>query len=170
MLSLNQDPRELFRFNADDILYLTSALKIPDPFRTAIGSRFSAHEALCVLLRKWAFPARWPDLTTMFRRTSDALAGCKSELQKFLYYQWVVPKLDKLDTKRIIPRLPLYSVAIYERGAPLNNVWGFIDGTLRPTTRPSVGQEAIYNGKDCVHGLKYQGMLLNLPLDSQTFS
>lgn len=38
-------------------------------------------------------------------------------------------------------------------------VMGFIDGKLFETCRPMYGQEAIYNGKDRCHGLKWQGAL-----------
>ncbi len=38
---------------------------------------------------------------------------------------------------------------------------GFIDGTLHPIARPGYGvQESCYNGKDCVHGLKYLGVAI----------
>ena len=39
-----------------------------------------------------------------------------------------------------------YSTAIYNRGAPLDQVWGFIDGTTRPCSRPKRDQRQIYNG------------------------
>jgi len=45
------------------------------------------------------------------------------------------------------------------RGAPLNRCYAFIDGTLRPICRPSFGQRWFYNGKDRIHGLKFQGIV-----------
>ena len=37
---------------------------------------------------------------------------------------------------------------------------GFVDGTLMDHCRPSEGQEAIFNGHDRVHGLKFQSVTL----------
>jgi hypothetical protein len=48
--------------------------------------------------------------------------------------------------------------AIHEKGSPLIGCWGFIDGTVRPVSRPVVGQEGIYNGHHRTHALKYQGV------------
>ncbi len=41
---------------------------------------------------------------------------------------------------------------------PFDGCWGFIDGTLLKTCRPSVGQRAVYNGHKKQHGLKYQAV------------
>jgi hypothetical protein len=54
--------------------------------------------------------------------------------------------------------LQIYVNAIEAKtGLPLN-VFGFIDGTLRPTARPSEMQRAAYNGHKRVHGLKFQAV------------
>lgn len=41
----------------------------------------------------------------------------------------------------------------------MNNIWAFIDGTVRPICRPSVGQRAYYSGYKKVHCVKYQSLL-----------
>ena len=54
------------------------------------------------------------------------------------------------------------------RGAALDNVWGFIDGTLKACCKPSQHQRSVYNGHKRIHSLKYQsvttpsGMIVNL--------
>jgi len=40
------------------------------------------------------------------------------------------------------------------RGAPLPNCFGFIDGTVRPISRPGEHQRLLYNGHKRVHALK----------------
>ncbi len=42
----------------------------------------------------------------------------------------------------------------------MDNIVGFVDGTLVPCCRPVRNQQEYYNGKDKVHGLKYQNVTL----------
>src|SRR4051794_28192081 len=37
-----------------------------------------------------------------------------------------------------------------------SNVWGFIDGTVRPIARPTRHQRQVYNGHKRVHAIKFQ--------------
>lgn len=41
----------------------------------------------------------------------------------------------------------------------MDNIWAFIDGTVRPICRPSVQQQQYYSGYKKVHCLKYQSLL-----------
>jgi len=45
------------------------------------------------------------------------------------------------------------------QGSPLDGVVGFVDGTLRPISRPGYGQRAFYNGKDRIRALNFQGVI-----------
>ena len=49
---------------------------------------------------------------------------------------------------------------ILQKGAPLDNCFGFIDGTVRPICRPNRGQRTVYNGHKRVHALKFQALAL----------
>ncbi len=55
--------------------------------------------------------------------------------------------------------LKLFANAIHAKGAALDNCWGFIDGTVRPISRPNRNQRAVYNGHKRVHALKYQSVV-----------
>ena len=50
----------------------------------------------------------------------------------------------------------LFSSAIYLKGAPLTQCWGFIDGTVRPIPRPVKNQKILYSGHKRVHCIKFQ--------------
>ena len=50
--------------------------------------------------------------------------------------------------------LQTYSEAIHDKGAALDNCFGFVDGTVRPISKPGVNQRAVYNGHKRVHALK----------------
>ena len=56
-------------------------------------------------------------------------------------------------------QLQMFADAIYEKGVPLNNCWGFIDGTVRPVCRPQENQGIIYNGHKRVHAIKFQSVV-----------
>ena len=56
--------------------------------------------------------------------------------------------------------LQTYVYAMTAKGAPLNNCFGFIDGTVRPISRPGEHQRILYHGHKRVHALKFQGIAL----------
>ena len=56
--------------------------------------------------------------------------------------------------------LQTYVDALTARGAPLPNCFGFIDGTVRPISRPREHQRLLYNGYKRVHALKFQSIAL----------
>ena len=53
-----------------------------------------------------------------------------------------------------------YADVIHAEGAALNNCFGFIDGTVRPISRPGQHQRIVYNGHKRVHSLKFQSVAL----------
>lgn len=62
--------------------------------------------------------------------------------------------LDSLDLVWLDPEL--FSQAIHAKGAPLQQNWGFIDGTPRPMARPTRNQRIMYSGHKRTHCLKFQ--------------
>jgi hypothetical protein len=61
------------------------------------------------------------------------------------------------DNQRLTPqKLQHYADAISRKGAPLDCVVGFIDGTVRKICRLSRNQKVAYNGHKRKHALKYQ--------------
>ena len=72
--------------------------------------------------------------------------------------------------------LQIFADAIHDKGAPLENYWGFVDGTVRPIYRPGKNQRIIYNGHKKVHTIKFQslvapsGQIANLfgPVETRT--
>ena len=71
--------------------------------------------------------------------------------------------------------LKAFTDSVYRKGAALDNLWGFIDGNVRPCCRPKVNQRILCNGHKRLHALKYQsvttpsGMIANLfgPVDGK---
>ena len=59
------------------------------------------------------------------------------------------------------PHLPeRYSHAITAKGSPLDNCFGFIDGTVRPISKPGENQRIVCNGHKRVHGITFQSVAL----------
>ena len=57
------------------------------------------------------------------------------------------------------PRIPMYAALIEQKIGIVNNIWGFIDGTLRKTCRPTAHQRIVYSGHKRAHGLKFQSVV-----------
>ena len=53
-----------------------------------------------------------------------------------------------------------YLNAITRKGAALDNCFCFIDGTVRPISRPGTNQRLLYNGSKRVHAIKFQSLAL----------
>ena len=56
--------------------------------------------------------------------------------------------------------LQMYADAVFSRGLPLQNCFGFVDGTVRPFARPGEHQRQVLNGHKRVHSLKFQSLAL----------
>ena len=56
--------------------------------------------------------------------------------------------------------LEVYANAVHQKGAALQNCFGFIDGTVRPIAKPGVNQRIVYNGHKRVHSLKFHSVVI----------
>ena len=56
--------------------------------------------------------------------------------------------------------LSRYADSIHAHGAPLQNCFGFIDGTVRKIARPNTNQRTMYNGYKRFHGMKFQSVVV----------
>ena len=51
-----------------------------------------------------------------------------------------------------------FADVVYQSGAPFQNCWWFIDGTVRPVCRPGHGQRHLYNSHKIIHAIKFQSV------------
>ena len=56
-------------------------------------------------------------------------------------------------------RMPYYAERVHNKCGLTESVWGFIDGTLRKTCRPSYFQKLMYSGHKRCHGIKFQSIV-----------
>ncbi|KAM7291994.1 uncharacterized protein ISCGN_025280 [Ixodes scapularis] len=152
--------RSLFRFHKEDIGELLSCLRIPDKVTSAQGVVVAGEEALCITLRRLAYPNRWVDLEMLFGRSSSTLSSIATKvlrhidttfshlLQDLNVHSW----LDLAELERM-------SQAVHAKGAPLTNCWGFLDGTARAICRPSQSQTEYFSGHKRHHVIKFQSVM-----------
>ncbi|XP_075747088.1 uncharacterized protein LOC119168463 [Rhipicephalus microplus] len=113
-------------------------------------------EALCITLRRLAYPNRLKDHENFFGRHSSTISSLTIEVlrhidEKFFHllddvnnHSWLT-----IDTLENFPK------AIYAKGAPLTNCWGFIDGTTRAICQPTRQQQLYFSGHKRFHALKF---------------
>lgn len=85
------------------------------------------------MLRRFAYPNRLFDLTNIFGLHKEQLSMIIKEMANYIYanYAQLVESLDQWWLK---PRyIQKYCNAVYLKGAPLDNCWGFIDGNISST-------------------------------------
>ena len=127
-----------FRFHNNDVPVLLEALQLPQSFTCHQGTICDGIEALCITLRRFAYPCKYSDLIPRFGRPVPELSKISNLVMDTIYQehnQW---------------NNTLLSPPILESYAR-----GFIDGTVRPISRPEQNQRIVYDGHKRVHGIKY---------------
>lgn len=124
------------------------------------GTKFSALEGMCIVLRRLNYPKRYEDMVIEFGRHPTDIGIIFNEMLHFIHQTWdhLLTNFDQ--TWLHIDHLREFAHAIHNNGCPLNNCFGFIDGVLKPIARPVYNQRDVYNGKDRIHGLKYQAVTM----------
>ena len=149
-----------FRFEKQDIPLLAEALQLPPRFTCQQRSVCDSMEGLCMLLKRVAYPCRYSDMIPRFGRPVSVMSLVTNQVMNYLFdihghriTQWNQDILSP-------PTLQRYALAIFQKGAALDNCFGFIDGTVRPISRPGEHQRLVYNGHKRVHALKFQSLAL----------
>ena len=157
------DPAECkaeFRFEKRDLPQLPEVLEIPEVFLCDQRTVCDGMEGLSVVLRQFAYPCRYSDLIPRFGRAVPELSMISSKVVDFIYNEHH-HHLTQWNNNILNPRLmEQYTYAIQERGAALENCFGFIDGTVRLISSLNENQRLLYNRHERVHTLKFQSMAI----------
>lgn len=132
--------KALFRFEKKDIIKLVRIFKLDTILKLNNGSRVAGDVALCVLLKRFTYPARLFDVATYFQMPLSTVSRILSYMVNYLHglLEWTLegPHLDTIAMDR-------FAKAIAAKGGCLPNCWGFLDGTVRPIARPSEAQKEV---------------------------
>ncbi|KAK7864355.1 hypothetical protein R5R35_007921 [Gryllus longicercus] len=157
------DPEEctlMFRFEKEHLPRLAAALGVPSEIRTRNRHSIGGVEALCILLRRLAYPNRLTDLVHYFGISSTYISIiCKNVMNVILERNKELLLRIQSNSWLHREKFEYYAQAIAAKGCPIPNCWGFIDGTARAICRPSINQEHYYSGHKRKHCLKYQSVL-----------
>lgn len=149
-----------FRVEKNDLPVLAQALNIPPVFRTHQRSVASGMEGLCMLLKRFAYPCRYGDMIPLFGRSVPELCMITNQVLNYIF-DTHCHRITEWNNYLLNPNLlELYAYSIHQKGAPLQNCFGFIDGTVRPICKPRTNQRVVYNGHKRVHALKFQSVVL----------
>ena len=120
-----------FRFQKDDIYDLTGVLQVPDEIVCYNGTNVLDIEARCIFLKRHAYPCRYLDLIYRFARHIPEIC-----ISKFIYERWG-HLFTTMNQHWLSPsNLQVFANDIHDKDVPLENCWGFVDGTVRPLCRP----------------------------------
>lgn len=149
----------MFRFEKADISRLREALDIPSKIVCNNGTVATGTEGLCVVLRRLAYPNRLDDISPIFKRPLYELSYILSKTLDIIYdnNNHHISTLNQPWLSQ--ENLRVFADAVFMKGAPLLNCWGFIDGTIMPICRPTKDQKTVYSGHKRVHALKFQSVV-----------
>lgn len=148
------------RFGKQDLDLLRRNLQIPDEIVCSQRSVCDGMEAMCILLKRLAYPCRYTDMVPRFGRNPTELCLIFNEVLDFIYTSHR-HRLQNWDRNPFLQpdQLHRYADAIHQQGTPLNNCFGFVDGTVRGIARPKYNQRVMYNGYKRVHSIKFQSVV-----------
>ena len=152
--------RTELRFGKQDLDLLRRNLQIPDEIVCSQRSVCDGMEAMCILLKRLAYPCRYTDMVPRFGRNPIELCLIFNEVLDFIYTSHR-HRLQNWDRNPFLQpdQLHRYTDAIHQQGAPLNNCFGFVDGTVIGIARPKYNQCVMYNGYKRVHSIKFQSVV-----------
>ena len=119
-----------FRFRQLDIPYLAQVLRLPEKFICPNRTAALTEEALCILLRRFAYPCRYVDMMPQFGRSPQELSLIANKVMDEIYetHGHLLTTIDHPWLTRA--KLREMADAVHEVGAALPNCWGFVDGTV----------------------------------------
>lgn len=149
-----------FRIDKKDIPRLADILNLPNVFKCTQRTVADRIEGLCMLLKRTAYPCRLNDMMRRFNRPVPEISMIINIVIDYIY-DHQGHRITEWNDQILSPhKLESYAEAIHNKGAALENCFGFIDGTVRPICRPTRNQRQVYNGHKRVHALKFQSVSL----------
>jgi nuclease HARBI1 len=147
----------LFRFDHDCIALIASRVLPYTLLRLENRCLIPRIEAMCILLHRFCYHNRLEDMDGLFGRQFTVLSRVVYEMAEKLYssYRHLVLLSSSMIAREL---LQSWMDAIHTNGSPLERCFAFVDGTVRPVSRPSYNQKQAFDGHKRVHALKFQSV------------
>ena len=146
------------RFLPGDIKTLVNILQLPDVFKCNNGVVCDSIEAFCIFLKRFAYPCRYQDIMYRFARPVPQLCMISNLVLDFLFNNWGHLLRTFQQNWLSQQHLEHFANMVYDKGVPLDNCWGFVDGTVRAISRPGITR-VLYNGHKRYHAFKFQSFV-----------
>ena len=154
----NAQSKAYFRFFKQDIRNLSTLLGVPEALVLPNRCVVPGEEGFCIFLRRLAYPNRLLRMEPLFNRPKSTLSLTIQQMLDILYDNHN-HRLTNMNQDWITTRLQQYADHIHQKEGPLSNCFAFIDGTVRPISRPTIHQRVCYNGHEHIHALKFQSVV-----------
>ena len=150
-----------FRFHKNDVSFLLEALQLPQSFTCHQETICDGIEALCITLRRFAYPCKYSDLIPRFAHPVAELSMLCNLVMDTINQEHNHRVIQWNNTLLSPPLLESYARAIASKRSSLPNCVGLLDETVRPICRPKQNQRTVCNGHKRVHGFNYQSVVLS---------
>ena len=117
---------------------------------------WTAVEGTALLLHRLSYPGRLEDLAPHFGQSPSECSTIFNHMLADIHHRHS-RHLNCLTQPWLDP--DRYAAAIVNKGSPVENVWGFIDGTLVHICRPGTDQREMFSGHKRRHGVKFQHVM-----------
>jgi hypothetical protein len=147
-----------FRFLKNDIYNLVDVMRLPDVLMCYNGLKVDRIEGMCIFLKRYAYPCRYLDMMPRFARPVPQLCMISNLIMNHIYTTWYHLLSTFNQHWLSIENLIKFCDAVHQKSGAMENCFGFVDGTVRPVSRPGKNQRVLYNGHKRVHAIKFQSL------------
>jgi hypothetical protein len=143
------------RFTRLEVRLLAEALDLPEAIECGENHiKEDRVTALCMLLRRLAYPCRLVDMEMEFGWEASRISRISRLTASLIWGRW--KHLLRFDAERLTAEvLAGFAAAFVAKGCPVPRIVAIIDGTLKKVARPGHNQRILFNGWKRIHCLKY---------------
>ena len=145
------DCKAKLRLEKHHVGRLVDALQITALFKCDQGTIYEGLEGLCILLKRFAFTGRFSYVIPVFGRPVPELSTINNTIIDWVFNHHRHRIMDW--NPNVLSPIQLENYAKAVRNC-------FVDGTVRPISRPDENQRVVYNGHKRVHGLKFKSVVI----------
>jgi hypothetical protein len=144
-----------YRFTRSEVYLLAEVLDLPEDISCSENQiKEDRATALCMLLRRLAYPCRLGDMEMEFGWETSQISRITRLTAAYIWDCW--KHLLHFDAERLTPEaLSRFAATFVAKGCPVPSIAAIIYGTLKKVARPSLNQRTLFNGWKRIHFLKY---------------